>query len=126
MNSHNHSHDHPGGSAELYFEHGFGQAISSLTVRLTAGGNSFTGTTDKNGLLPPLRFQTTQQPANSDHDEWMISGTSPMRVTIEIRKSNGAWKHIAAFNLQDGQRKLVTVSANSTASPMPLAMSGVA
>lgn len=121
-----HDHDHTGGSAELYFEHGFGQAISGLTVRVTAGSKSFSGATDEHGLLPTLRLRSPNEAATHDHGDWVISANSPQRVSIEVQKGDGSWKNIGAFNLEDGQRKRVIVSANSTASPMPLALHGAA
>ncbi|RBZ02160.1 hypothetical protein, partial [Klebsiella pneumoniae] len=60
------------------------------------------------------------------HGNWVVSGKAPVRVSIEVKKGDGSWKNIGAFNLEDGQRKRVTVSANSTASPMPLALHGAA
>ncbi|WP_199028643.1 hypothetical protein [Ralstonia sp. ASV6] len=121
-----HDHDHAGGSAELYFEHGFGQAISGLTVRVTAGSKSFSGATDAQGFLPTLHLHSPDTPAAHDHGNWVVSAKAPVRVSIEVKKGDGSWKNIGAFNLEDGQRKRVTVSANSTASPMPLALHGAA
>lgn len=121
-----HDHDHIGGGAELYFEHGFGQAIAGLSVRITAGSKSFSGTTDEHGLLPTLRIRPPDAAPMHNHGDWVVSASAPQRVAIEIQKGDGSWKNIGAFNLEDGQRKRVIVSANSTASPMPLAMHGAA
>lgn len=119
-------HDHTGGSAELYFEHGFGQAIAGLSVRVTAGNKSFCGATDEHGLLPTLRLRSPDAAPSHNHSDWAVSANAPQRVSIEIQKGDGSWKNIGAFNLEDGQRKRVIVSANGTASPMPLAMHGAA
>ena len=121
-----HDHEHTGGSAELYFEHGFGQAISGLAARVTAGSKSFSGATDAQGLLPTLHLHSPDAPPANNHGDWVVAANAPVRVSIEIRKGDGSWKNIGAFNLEDGQRKRITVSANSTASPMPLAMHGAA
>ncbi|KAA6125208.1 hypothetical protein [Cupriavidus cauae] len=110
-------------SAIVRFEHGLGMALDGLVVQLKANTRIFTSTTDELGRLPALLLDAQANLHLADSG-WIIARPYPVTIEVRAQRPSGSWKRIGSFELREGDRKEVVISAGNAVTSMPLARIG--